>query len=189
VRERDTSRRVDVLLQVIDLLPLKHHLDLPGSGQVKRLDGVLPIPDITPLDSDRFEHRPEDIGLERGVRHTVADEGPARTEVLDRLGVGRLMSGDDEGGVGTKAAGAGFLDIVDEVLPRLLEVDEDRRAEGFRELLLCISGIDRNDVETDGFGVLDGEVTETATCTGDDDPVADLGVGSFKSSVGSHSSA
>lgn len=95
---------------------------------------------------------------------------------------------------------ANSLDLLDQfALPRkLLEVDEALSAVLTQKLLLIATSIDTDDTQTDRVGVLDREMayrvepkrsagrrvddrvkrrTETATGTGDDEPVARLGVG------------
>lgn len=76
-------------------------------------------------------------------------------------------------------AAADTLNLLDEgTVPRvLLEVDEDVGAVGSEKLLLVGARVDAHNPKTDCRGVLNGQVTETATRARDDDKVAGLGVG------------
>ena len=122
-----------------------------------------------------------------------SDERSVGAEVLECLVVGGSRGRGHEGGVRSEATGDG-LDAVDEragvlelrrsVLNKLrktrkkihLEVEEDLGSVGSTKGLLVGAGVDRDDTEGHGRGVLDGQVAESSTSSGDEDIIAGLGV-------------
>ena len=150
-------------------------LDLATSGDIKRLARILAVSDVRTKDGDALDDGEEDIGGERCLRGEADDhEVSSRAEVVDCLLVRGGGRGGDDSGVWTQAV-AGSLDVGDEVA-RLPEVNPGLCAKGFDERTLLGTGVDGADAETDGYGVLDCEVSKSSASTGEADPVAGLRV-------------
>lgn len=127
-------------------------------------------------------------------------ESPQRNHQWGRSGNDGAILGqtnDDDGAVGSEESWRGLVccsgrgsdddavgavagdlhDLGGNVLG-LLEVDEDFGAELLAEVALVVAAVDGDDAHAHGAGVLDGHVTEAASCAREDDPLTRLDVGS-----------
>lgn len=163
------------------------HIDLSIRGNLDRLGSVLPVADVATLDANRLEDGPEGVGLDGSIGHTDDHQSPARSEIVDRLGICGRVSSDDKRGVRAQSLSR-ILDGLDEVLG-LFKVNPGIGTELGHELLLGGAGINGEHFETEGFGVLHCEMAETSARTGDGDPVVDNGVSPLERSVGSDTGA
>ena len=134
------------------------------------------------MDVDRLDNGLEDTSAELGMsRETDDHESSSRAEVVNGLLVSSRGGSGDDSSVSTETVSSGD-DILDEVLG-LLEVDPLLSTERQDEVFLLGTSVDGEDTEAHSGGVLDSQVAESSSGTGEDDPFADPGVAVFDGAV------
>jgi hypothetical protein len=140
-----------------------------GQIQARAHDGA--------ANGEGLEHYLKDGKGEGAGGKAVERDGGARAGHADGLGEGGERGRGHEDCVGSAdfllKEGCGIL---------LLGVDGEFGAERTSELELLVGDVDCGYVEAHRLGVLDGQVTEAAD-TGDDNPVAGLGIGGLEALV------
>jgi len=174
------------VLEVSQGLLFEGDLDLATSSDIDGLNGILAVSDVGTDDANALEDGEEDGCLEFS-RSGQADghKGSAGAEVVDGLGVTRGASSSDDCGVSTQSTGDALY-VANEVLS-LLEVYPSLGAEAENKLLLIFAGIDSDNTQTPGNGVLDSKVPESSTSAWENDPVTLLGLGVLDGTVDGNS--
>lgn len=153
---------------------LERHLDEAQAEKLNGLGRVEAVADVAAADLDHAEHGVEDGRLEVRVgRQPDADDDATRAHILCRLLKRLLLHGDEQGGVRAEAARGQGLDVGDEVLGRH-KVDKVAPV-ALDERLLVGAGVDADDAQAHGAGVLARERAEAAAGASDDDGLAGLG--------------
>lgn len=153
---------------------LEGDLDESTAVEVDGLSGIGTVTDVRSLDldhaNDGIEHRSRELSTSG---ETNADNSTLRSDVLGSLLEGLLGGSDEESGVGAEAVRGRGLDVGNNVLG-LGEVDERLGTERHAHLLLLLTTINGNGVDTHSLGVLDSNGTETTTGTDDSKRLAGL---------------
>lgn len=136
---------INLLLQLVETLQLVVYRHLAVRRELQRLGRILTIADVRSLDPDRLEDGPERVGSQGRIGKTNTDHGATRTEVVDRLLKGRLVRGDNDGGVWTETL-RGVLDLFDEVFGGG-KVDKGGGTELEAEVALGGARVDGNDAK------------------------------------------
>lgn len=192
--EHDTAGEVSRVHGVVDLGQVREAeslvlcLDLSAGGDIEGLDTVLSVSDVGSDDAERAEDGEEDVGLDGCVAwETDGDEGTAATEVVERLLVSCCARCGYDSGVRAETVGSGLY-VGDEILG-LLEVDERFSAELGGQCFFVGASVDSDDAVSGSSGVLDRQVTQSTTGTGDDDVLARSELGLLDGLVDGHTGA
>lgn len=162
---------------------LERRLNQAPREEIDRLSRVLAVTHIRSLNrnhlDDRLEHRRLQV---RTSGETNAHDGATRPHVLGSLLERLLADRDEDDGVRAQTIWRSGLHVLDDIA-RFSEVDKVLCAECAAHLGLFVARVDGEGAETHGFGVLDGERSETTSGTDDGDPLTGLCAGFFESLV------
>jgi len=165
------------LVELRETNSLEGNLDETTAEEVDGLSSIGTVTDIRSLDLNHANDSVEDGGRELSTSgETDADDGTLGSDVLGSLLEGLLGSSDEESSVRAKAIVGSSLDISDDVLS-LCEVDEGLGTERHAHLLLLLTTINGNGMDTHSLGVLNSDGTETTTSTDDSKRLAGLDTG------------
>lgn len=176
-----------LLFQRLKTLFLEDDPDTAGRRDIKCLNRILSVTDITALDPNILEHCPEDVCAHLSVGHTDSNKCTARLQILDSLSVTSPVGSGNHSGGRTVTTSRSF-DVGYNILGSL-KVDPSVSTERLDELLLDSAGINSDDPEAHCLRILDGKMTKTTTSAGKSYPVINLSVGDLESLVCGNTSA
>jgi hypothetical protein len=146
---------------------LEGNLDETTTVEIDGLGGIGTVTDVRSLDLDHANDSVEDRSRELSTGgETDADNSTLGSDVLGSLLEGLLGGSDEESSMGAETIRGGGLDISDNVLG-LGEVDEGLSTEGQAKLLLLLTTVDSNGVDTHSLSILNSNGSETTTGTDD----------------------
>jgi hypothetical protein len=168
---------------------LEGNLDETTAVEIDGLGGIGTVTDIRSLDLDHANDSVEDGSRELSTGgETDADNSTLGSDVLGSLLEGLLGGSDEESSMGAETIRGGGLDISDNVLG-LGEVDEGLSTEGQAKLLLLLTTVDSNGVDTHSLSILNSNGSETTTGTDDGKWLAGLDTGFLDTLVDSDTGA